>query len=135
MNKILLASLVLLALCGGMAPAHADSFSFSYSSYDGGGRWGPPGRSWHRGPWHRPPHTVVYAPSPPVYVVPPVQPVVYETRIVPSSVIANQTSPTFIDSAGRECRAYQTTAILYGRARTVSGTACLYTDGAWRSVD
>jgi hypothetical protein len=69
--------------------------------------------------YYAPPPAVVYAPAP--------QPVVYAP---PPALLANQTSPTFMNASGQECRRYQSAI---GGA-PVGGTACLQPDGVWRSV-
>jgi hypothetical protein len=83
-----------------------------------------------------PPPTVVYeAPPAPVTYV---QPQVVQTAPVvqpqaAQTAPANQvspTSPTFADSSGRTCRNFQSTI----DGAPVSGTACLQSDGTWRTV-
>ena len=63
--------------------------------------------------------------QPPVAYTPP--PVVPYT--MPASMMADQTSPTFVDSFGRTCRQFQASG-----TGSVSGTACMQTDGTWRVV-
>jgi hypothetical protein len=58
------------------------------------------------------PPPVVYAAPPPVYVTQP-----------PPSVLADQTSPTYVDSQGRTCRQYE--------SGNTGGIACLMSDGTW----
>lgn len=77
-------------------------------------------------PWY--PHRYYYVAPPPVvyaaptYYAPAPAPVYYP----PAAVVANQTSPTFIDNYGRTCRQFQTSS--------TGGTACLQADGTWRVV-
>jgi hypothetical protein len=87
-----------------------------------------------------PPPTVVYAPavvSPPVvapvtYVAPPPTTVYVPAPVADDQpVTANQTSPTFIDSQGRTCRHFQSTS----DNGPAFGTACLQSDGSWRTVE
>ncbi|MGE3624055.1 MAG: hypothetical protein AB7H77_09340 [Bdellovibrionales bacterium] len=86
-------------------------------------------------PYYVSPPPVVYSVPPPVvYEAPPT--IVYETAAAPVIVSgeppplsANQTSPTYIDSYGRTCRQFQSTA-----GGPAFGTACLQPDGSWRAV-
>lgn len=88
----------------------------------------------------RPYRPVVYAP---LYVPPRPRRVVYETTIInPVQPVAfdpaygaTQTSPDFYDAYGRLCRNYETSSLVAGRWKTFYGTACLYSDGAWRVVN
>lgn len=82
------------------------------------------------------PPAVVYAP-PPVYYAPP-PPVVYAPPPVvyaPPPVAANPAGPAYVGRDGRQCREYQSTAMVAGRPQAVYGTACLDPDGSWRIVN
>lgn len=136
-------SFVFLAvLLGGLCLPHSaraeSSFSFSFSD---GGFYGPdhgmgPYRGWHHHPYYygppivvEPPPPVVYAPAPAVVYAAPV------VQYIPESTLAAEaTSPVFLNGNGQQCREYQTTAIVNGRASPIHGTACLQPDGAWRVV-
>ena len=91
--------------------------------------WGWPGYPGYPG-YYVPP-VVVYAPPPPVAYYPP--PTVY---FAPQRgmVDAVPASPVYVDSFGRTCREYQTTAIIGATTRPVVGTACQQPDGSWRVV-
>lgn len=135
--KTLLAFVAVLALAGGIAvpsQAKADSFSLHISDGHHGSRhydrhdrhgWRDHHRPRHWGhyKWHHRP--VIY--TPPVVYAPPVRTVVYTQ---PSSIVADQASPTYYNRYGQLCRDYQTSG--WGSAY---GTACLQRDGAWRVVD
>ncbi|MDR3423644.1 MAG: hypothetical protein P4M13_01000 [Alphaproteobacteria bacterium] len=69
------------------------------------------------------PPTVVYQTPAPVYVAP-------QTVTIAQPVSVTPTSQTFIDSAGRTCRDFQ--SVIDGAP--VSGTACLQPDGSWRTT-
>lgn len=112
------------------APAHADSFSFGYSS-------GYYPRHYHHG--HGP--RVVYFGPPPVYYYPPPPPrVVYVTPppppvyVVPAPQAAYQTLPGGPLTQQTQCREYQSTAVVNGQQVPSYGTACLQPDGSWRIV-
>lgn len=128
MNRLsFFAVVALLALAAAPAQArgHIGVFIGGTCCYDP--YWGPYAMPY---PPYYPPPPVVVAPAP-VVVTPP--PAVY---VAPDGTIpANQTSPTFTDSQGRTCRNYETQKIEGGMAHTVHGTACLFSDGAWRVVD
>jgi len=146
--KTKLLSLLILALVSSPllpAPAKADTDVFvSFNSPHRGGPRDyysppPPPRDWHpRHHWR--PEPVFY--DPPVYVARP-RPVVYETTyvrpqvqyVVPASVMADQSSPTFRDRYGRTCREYTSTSWIGNAPQNTYGTACLMDDGAWRIVN
>ncbi len=136
MKKTLSIGLLALALCAVM-PAASQAARVSVGiGIGGGGYYGGPG---YYGPAYYPgyyppayyvaPPPVVYAP-PPVYATPIAPQVVYQAA--PSSVVADQTSPTFTDENGRTCREYQANATVAGGPGQAYGTACLQPDGTWR---
>lgn len=123
------------ALAVPAAPAHADSYSFAYSS----GGYYP--RHYHK--HHHPSYRAryVYVPPPPVYYYPPPPPrVVYYPA--PPPVYAAPPPPVVYQPlpGGRladdspQCREYQSTAVVNGRQVPSYGTACLQPDGSWRIV-
>ncbi len=85
---------------------------------------GVPFGSYYPGYYYAPP-PYYYAPAPVVYA----PPVYAPPYVPPPPMLANQTSPTFVDAAGRTCRDYQS-ASGYGPV----GTACVGPDGVWRTV-
>ncbi|MDX2027071.1 MAG: hypothetical protein SFW62_00365 [Alphaproteobacteria bacterium] len=95
------------------------SFSFGFSNYYP--------RPYYGYPYYAPP-PVVYA-TPPVVYAPPTA-ITYE----PAPMPADQTSPTYTDDEGRNCREFQSTAIIDGDEQPTYGTACLQPDGSWRVV-
>jgi len=83
-------------------------------------------------PYYVAPPPVVYAVPPaaaPVIVAPTTYQAIAPAPVFTPGVAANQTSPTFIDSEGRTCRHFQST-----NGGPAYGTACLQSDGSWRSV-
>src|SRR4029079_14171594 len=106
MNKLLLIASLFMATLTLMAPAQARTHVGIYANFGYGGY--PYYYSSYYYPYYVEPPPVVYA-------VPPAPPVVYAepaTVYAPEApvVSANQTSPTFIDSAGRTCRHYEATS-------------------------
>lgn len=77
---------------------------------------------------YAPPPAVIFAPMRPVYR--PVE-TIYVPAPAPAALPADQISPTFIDARGRTCRHFET---MMG-GDPVRGTACLYADGTWRTVE
>lgn len=134
MKKFLILAVPAAALMLIMAPAHADHwrggdrfvFSFGCCGYP------YPAYYPYYYSYYYPSYPAYYmAPPPVVYTVPPPSPVIYATPSSAAPVVAaDQTSPTFIDSAGRTCRQYQATT----PGGAPFGTACLMPDGTWRVV-
>lgn len=130
-NRVCVAMAALLAagtLVGMSAPASARS-----SVYVGVGvGFGPayPVHHHHYRDYRYYPPTVVYAPPPVVYAPPPA--VVYAP---PPPMAVNPAGPAFYSRDGRQCREYQSTAMVGGRPQPVYGTACLEPDGSWRIVN
>jgi hypothetical protein len=128
MKKLELLLLVSIAfLLATTTVAHADHFYFGYG-YRGDCCWGRPYGYYPYPPYYPPPAVVYETPptviyqSAPVYASPPT--VVYQAP--EPGILADQTSPTFIDSLGRTCRKYE--------SGNQNGTACEQTDGIWRTV-
>ena len=143
--KLVLAALMVLGI---VAPSGAQADTDVFVSFNSPYRDGPRHYDRHRGPpppryshRHWRPEPVFYAPPP--YCAPPVRGVVYETTIVrpqaqyivPASVMADQSSSTYVDYRGRTCREYTTTSWIGQAPQNVYGTACLQPDGAWRIVE
>lgn len=139
--KYLIALLLGLAI---VAPHPAAARTHVSLSFGYGGYWPTYYEPYWSGPaYYVPPRPVYYVPPPVRYYAPPVtyyappvrtvyQPVetVYVPAPAPSAMPATQTSPTYVDSRGRTCRHFETTV---GGDR-VLGTACLFADGTWRTV-
>jgi hypothetical protein len=124
MKKLASLILALGLILAVMAPAEA-----RVAVFVGGGYYGPyyPGYGYYPyyPSYYYPPPPVVYAaPAPVTYAAPP--PVVAATP----TLNANQTSATFIDSQGRTCRQFQTTA----GVGPPTGVACLMPNGTWQTV-
>jgi len=131
MKKLFLTAAIFLAALGAVLPQQAEARVFVSARFGGG---------YYPYPYYSPYYYPYYvAPPPVVYAVPPGPPVIYAepapvyaeapAPIYAPTVPANQTSPTFIDSAGRTCRHFQSTG-----GGPAYGTACLMPDGTWHSV-
>lgn len=106
--------------CCGYYPYYSHNY-YGYPSYYGYPTYYTP-----------PPSTVIYAVPPVTYV----QPQVVTTAIptissFPNTISATQGDSPFVDSRGRTCREFQSSF----NGAPVSGTACLQSDGTWRTVD
>lgn len=115
-------------------PAHADSFTIGYSS-------GYYPHHYHHRHHHHPRARVVYVAPPLVYYYPPPPPrVIYVTPppppayMTPAPPVAYQTLPGGPLADNRQCREYQSTAVVNGRRVQSYGTACLQPDGSWQIV-
>jgi hypothetical protein len=75
------------------------------------------------------PPPVVYAP-PPAYYPPPPPPVVY----YPPPPVYSAPPAVAPMASGRQCREYESTAMINGQPQQMVGTACLQPDGTWRIV-
>ena len=139
MKKILLSAAALCAFAAFATPAHADHWhhdggvhigiGLGYGYYPPGwGYYGYPG--YYYPPYYVAPPPVAYVPPPAYYAAPAPAPV----YAAPSSIPADQTSPTYTDERGQTCREYQSTAIVGGASQPTYGTACLQPDGSWRVV-
>ena len=144
MKKALVALSLVIAILGAVVPTASKADSFSFSISDGPDYYGPRhSRGWdgprHHGWHHRHhyPRPVFYAP-PPVIYAPPVRTVVYTApaEFIPApTMIADQSSPTYYNEYGQQCREYQTTGRISGSRGQLYGTACLQPDGSWRVID
>ncbi|MDD2324415.1 MAG: hypothetical protein PHW63_00160 [Alphaproteobacteria bacterium] len=139
-------ALVAFSFLLGAMPAKADTdiYVSLNSPYHARGRHDHGPRYHHRRDWRPEPiyYAPAYRPMPPRYM-PPMRTVVYETTVVrpqtqyvvPASMMASQTSPTYMSAAGQTCREYTTQSWIGNDLQNVYGTACLQSDGAWRIVD
>lgn len=85
--------------------------------------------------WSYGPYTAVHHNPPVVYesvtVVPEPEPIYYK----PTPLLANPSSPSYLNSKGQTCREYQSDVTIGGRVQPTYGTACLQSDGAWRIIE
>jgi hypothetical protein len=133
MRKLVLVSLIIAAIGFIAGPAKADRVHFGvYLGGPGCCYYNPYYPSYYYPgaySYYYAPPPVIYAPAPAPSVVYTTPAVVYATPVGSSPIPADQTSPTFTDNFGRTCRNYQATAGIPS-----SGTACLQSDGSWRTV-
>lgn len=95
------------------------------------------GVSYYGGHPHYPPYyyrpRYYYYPPPVYYYPPPPPPVVYVPVPTPAPQAA-PAAPPVPPASQTNCRDYESTMTIDGRAQKVTGTACLQADGTWRIV-